>query len=576
MSNNATKKECDVSMALTFPDTAKARTPELRRGQKNCRHEKDPTLDSLRLLEPPKPARLKPDACPKVSPRRRSHRAPRLKGARVQSVDQLCAKVKNKLLQELALRISFSPREKRVGQLRILLKQWSAACQGNGQKVGALASVLELPPDQKDSTAAAFSAQTLTANLPFIISFVAANAGLRCTEWPEPLQLKRRFLKTLDLRPGAVRRLKGLISLPLIGPNGRVQEFLPQSVINQFLANSRLFLAQNQADKEHPIKQAQIKIRAAGTPGASLYKPLTKVERALAPGALLRMLKKRDAEWVHSNLFNNRHADELILKAPEPPGRKQPQETGRSDPPPAEIVVGTGPLLTAQQEHDLFCRMNYLKCKTWRRIHEMEEASVTAGDLSEITGWIDEINELRVRLASANTRLVVKIVRSYFSHVPNWPELIGEGNLGLLRAMDKFDFATGNKFSTYASRCIIAACQRQLAKDRGHSSRSFTPPEGLLETIPDPWTEEQGESHDAPIVVQKLWEALETLSPAERRVLEGRYPQDGETRPATLQALGLEIGVSRERIRQIEQKALFKLRAALSPSLGETDALSCG
>ncbi|MDR1693319.1 MAG: RNA polymerase sigma factor RpoD [Oscillospiraceae bacterium] len=250
--------------------------------------------------------------------------------------------------------------------------------------------------------------------------------------------------------------------------------------------------------------------------------------------------------------------------------------------------IGKVPLLTADEEVDLAQRM-----------FENDEAA-------------------RVKLAEANLRLVVSIAKRYVGRGMLFLDLIQEGNLGLIKAVEKFDYSKGYKFSTYATWWIrqaitraiadqartiripvhmvetinkVIRVSRQLLQELGHdpSPEEISVEMGMsvdkvreimkiaqepvsLETpigeeedshlgdfIPDEDASEPAEAASFTLLKEQLVSVLGSLTPREEKVLRLRFGiEDGRTR--TLEEVGREFNVTRERIRQIEAKALRKLR----------------
>jgi RNA polymerase primary sigma factor len=229
-------------------------------------------------------------------------------------------------------------------------------------------------------------------------------------------------------------------------------------------------------------------------------------------------------------------------------------------------------LLTAAQERVIFLQFNYARFRV-RQIQEgLQGRSPTADEARQMIHWFRIARRYREQISEINLALVLAMARRVRLGESDFPDLIGEGNMALMRSVDKFDCGRGFKFSTYACRSILKAFSRygiKLVKHRQRFPSEFDP-----EFERSNHLEEVRAQHerDSAAEVRYLVESQRAdLSEVERRVISHRFGLDAPAGSPllTLEQVGQMIGVTKERVRQIQNKALEKLRTAILEVRGE-------
>jgi RNA polymerase primary sigma factor len=218
------------------------------------------------------------------------------------------------------------------------------------------------------------------------------------------------------------------------------------------------------------------------------------------------------------------------------------------------------PLLSREQERHLFLKMNYLKY----RAHQLREGLVpsesSATQLDEIERLQEEALVVKNQITRANLRLVVSIARKYVGPRSSLFELISDGNIALIHAVEKFDASRGFKFSTYASWVIMRGFSRSITEKKHGRDRLVTGHEDLLEIIPDTRTDDFEQESDHRRARETVQGMLGQLNDRERHVLVSRFGIGGAD-VQTLEQIGRAMGISKERVRQIEASAQKKLHS---------------
>jgi len=233
---------------------------------------------------------------------------------------------------------------------------------------------------------------------------------------------------------------------------------------------------------------------------------------------------------------------------------------------------GSSPALSREEESELFQRFNYCRYRMMCILKRFAGKPLTAEAARELLRWDQAILDVRNAIAQANLGLVPSMVeRSRLTGV-DFSELISEGQLALLRSVDKFDCSRGFKFSTYACRAIITSISRTvalMARQRARFPTEYDPELQRGDAIESRREEVEGSCMTE---LRGIWsDNVADLTSTERRILAERFGinNSGKKRgePKTLRQVAQVFGVTKERVRQIQNKALAKLRTVLDESV---------
>jgi len=284
-------------------------------------------------------------------------------------------------------------------------------------------------------------------------------------------------------------------------------------------------------------------------------------------------LLEQPLDYVYHPSFDDPALEAAIL-APMP--RLEEYEAKRReakiprDAPPELASMYEMPLLDKEQEQHLFRQMNFLKHKAAKlreklrkegeEAAEVDPSRVRIQTLKEIEDLQLQATAVKDRLINANMRLVANIAKRHAGQAENFFELLSDGNMSLIRAVEKFDFGRGFKFSTYASWAIMKNFARSIPDEKVHKERFVTGHEEVFEVAPDNRSDENEIVASQERASHSVNRLLQYLEPREREIIRLRAGLD-DARGLTLEEIGQRFGITKERVRQLNARAMKRLRS---------------
>jgi RNA polymerase primary sigma factor len=218
-------------------------------------------------------------------------------------------------------------------------------------------------------------------------------------------------------------------------------------------------------------------------------------------------------------------------------------------------------LLTPEQESMLFQRMNFLRHQALKARSQLSADRPTRKGIELVDRLVGLADWHRDRIVEANMRLVFSIVKKFVNSNNQFDDLLSDGIVALMRAVEKFDFGRGFRFSTYATQVVRRNAYREVIQNQQERSKVTAGVEDLGLDVSDECRQSA--------ISEKRWHELRArlgvmlgdLDRREKFIIRARFSLGSHRRVHTLQALANRLGVSKERVRQLERRAMEKLRA---------------
>jgi RNA polymerase primary sigma factor len=237
-----------------------------------------------------------------------------------------------------------------------------------------------------------------------------------------------------------------------------------------------------------------------------------------------------------------------------------------------ESIAGAPQLMKAGEERVMFLRFNYAKLRLSRLQKLIKKDGLTKDRAGQFLEWHRRFEHFREYLVRTNLALVLAMAKRTRLGDVDFAEVVSEGNMALIRAVDKFNVDRGFKFSTYACRAILKAFSRTALKSSRHKSRF--PVEFEPDMEKSDWQDRRRDQVEEDCIDELkaiVDRNLADLSNVEETVIRRRFNwQQQEEHPLTLEEVGQIIGVTKERVRQIQNKALAKIRNVMEDGVLRT------
>ena len=298
-----------------------------------------------------------------------------------------------------------------------------------------------------------------------------------------------------------------------------------------------------------------------------LCRPSTEIYRVLMEDRIERV-KQRKIRFIDDSLYHQNDSLAVIdsIVAQQEIGLGVSGEESRipRDLPPYLQALYRTPLLTAARERALFLKFNYHKYKFVTARRRLDPELTRRRDLDELESHLADTTGVKNAIVQANLRLVVSVARKHLRPGLSLMELISEGNITLMRAVESYDFHRGHRFSTYATLALMKGFARSVPQLLS-ASRKSSGNAAVLAEVPD---RRSAFPADGVLRRDQVAHLLSSLSDRERAVLSAHFGLDNQIAAETYDQLAQRMGLTKQRVRQIQQAAMDKLRNVAGVGVG--------
>ncbi len=273
-------------------------------------------------------------------------------------------------------------------------------------------------------------------------------------------------------------------------------------------------------------------------------------------------LVRQPVDYIYNAEFDDPTKEDAMLAEMPALADFEAKRVGKTPPkdvPPHMAHLYEWPLLTKEQEQHVFRKMNFLKHLLHQLQDAIDPAKAKVNELMRIEELKTGIRECRDTLINCNQRLVYAQAKQKLAIGENIDDLVSDGNLSLMRAVEKFDYGRGFKFSTYATWAIMKNFARSIPDAKTHQQRYMTGHDDLFEAKADVRSDEQEALAVADAARARVNHLLEHLDTRTRQVIRMRTGLDG-SEEMTLEQIGQHFGITKERVRQINVHGMKMLR----------------